>query len=211
MIKSFNWQKTLGASFLSAGLSLALVGCSAAEEATSLDEAAGAQTEALSSECTSAPFDTFVAVNTDCAGCVGGRYVVSSSLDYATTAPCKPNYILQVGGNQKTFNFVASWNDKVPTLADVPPGGSIINVCRALKLTVAGNYQGNDLPTRVANGNWDGTKCVPPRIEFDFTHVPLTGLPGEFFAHARFLISAETAITKGKKFVVNMCRGANSC
>jgi len=210
MIKASNRHKVLSASVIIAALSLAIVGCSAGEDSANAIESDGVVSEELSEECTSAPFDTFVPVNTDCAGCTGGRYVVASSSGYASP-PCRPNYILQVGGNQKTFNFVATWNDKVPTQADVPPGGDIANVCRALKLTIAGNYRLNDLPTRVATGVWNGTRCVPPRIEFDFTHVPATGLPGEFFAHARFLISAETAITKGKKFVVNLCRGANSC
>lgn len=73
------------------------------------------------------------------------------------------------GGNQRTFNFVATWTDKVPTLADVPAGGSIVNVCKALKMTISGQYLLKDLPTRTATGNWNGTKCIPPRIEFDFS------------------------------------------
>jgi hypothetical protein len=52
---------------------------------------------------------------------------------------------------------------------------------------------------------------VPPKVEFNFTHDIVTGQPGEFFAHVRFLIRAETAITKGKSFAVHLCRGPNSC
>jgi len=219
MIKSASWRRTLGSSCLAVGISFAIFGCSAAEqstESTEPSEQLDVVSEALSAECTTAAYDKFVSVTPDCQGCNPGegRYVVSSQLpsgNYASSAPCKPNYILQVGGSQKTFMFRAFWEDKIPTLADVPAGGSIVNVCKALKLTVAGNYRGVDLPTRVATGNWNGSKCVPPKVEFNFTHTVLTGQPGEFFSHARFLISAETAATKGKSFAVHLCRGANSC
>lgn len=181
---------------------LAAAGCSAGDEAgASGNDGVMSVDQPISSQCQSATRDVFIDVRQNCQGCVNGKYEVQSGTGYNGN-PCTPYHIADVGGDQQKITVRTLWQDTIPTTPET---------CAAAKLIQTWNYRGSDVFSDTKTGTWLNGQCFPPQINHQFTHTILTGMPGEFFSHIRILTDAKTAITHGKRFKFQICRGLVSC
>lgn len=184
-------------------LALAAVGCSASDDTGTVSGEEGVMSidQPISQECKSATGDVFIDVRQNCQGCVNGKYEVQSGTGYSAN-PCTPYHLADVGGDQQKITVRTLWQDSIPTTPET---------CAAAKLIQTWNYRGSDVFSDTKTGTWLNGQCFPPQINHQFTHTILTGLPGEFFSHIRILTDAKTAITHGKRFKFQICRGHVSC
>jgi hypothetical protein len=184
-------------------LALSATGCSAGDDTIEVagEEDAMSVDQAISQECRSAARDVFIDVRQNCSGCINGKYDVQSGTNYSAN-PCTPYHIADVGGDQQKITVRTLWQDNIPTTQAT---------CTAAKLIQTWNYRGTDVFTDTKSGTWLNGQCFPPQINRQFTHAIQSGLPGEFFAHLRILTDAKTAITHGKRFKFQICRGHVSC
>lgn len=184
-------------------LALAGTGCSGGDDigAAASEDSVISIEQPITQECKSAARDVFIDVRQDCSGCINGKYDVQSGTGYSAN-PCTPFHIADVGGNQQKITVRTLWQDNIPTTQAT---------CTAAKLIQTWHYRGVDVFTDTKSGTWLNGQCFPPQINRQFTHTILTGLPGEFFSHLRILTDAKTAITHGKRFKFQICRGHVSC
>jgi hypothetical protein len=183
-------------------LALAATGCSATDDtgASTGKEPASVE-EPITTACRQATRDVFVDVRQDCMNCVNGKYTAQSGSGYNGN-PCSPYHIGDVGGNQQKITIRTLWQDAIPTTPET---------CGAAKLIQTWHYRGSDVFSDTKTGTWLNGQCFPPQINRQFTHTILTGDPDEFFSHLRILTDAKTAITHGKRFKLQICRGHVAC